>query len=133
MGGVEERHAVVFSEANESAYVRGGLMNDVFIGEGNMVGHGVYSNRKFKKGEIVIQYDLKPLTEEEYKGLLESEKMFVHSHRGKLYLYSEPERYVNHSKRPNTFQDITNRCDVALVDIQKGEMVTCDATKDDVC
>ena len=41
-----------------------------------------------------------------------------------------PERYVNHSKNPNTHQ--THKCDVVLRDIKKGEMITTDATKDDI-
>lgn len=69
-------------------------MNDVTIGQGNLAGHAVYADRNFKKGEVVIQYTLKPLTEAEYENLPESEKMFTHSHWGQIYLYSEPERYV---------------------------------------
>ena len=43
---------------------------------------------------------------EEYELLPEMEKNFVHTHLGKLYLYSSPERYVNHSDTPNTIQNI---------------------------
>lgn len=59
-------------------------------------------------------------------------KMFTHTHGDMNYLYSEPERYVNHSNHPNTYQDLKNKCDVALRDIKKGEMITTDATKDHV-
>lgn len=107
-------------------------MNDVVIGKGNLAGKGVYANRNFKKGEIVIKYNLKPLTKEEYKKLPKSEKMFTHTHWGQINLYSEPERYVNHSPTPNTFQDLVKKCDIALRDIKKGESITTDATKDDV-
>lgn len=107
-------------------------MSDVVIGKGNLAGKGIYANRDFKKGEIVIKYNLKPLTKEELKGLPKSEKMFTHSHFGQIYLYSEPERYVNHSETPNTYQDLVKQCDIALRDIQKGEPITTDATKDDV-
>lgn len=107
-------------------------MNDVVIGDGKLAGKGVYVNRDFKKGEIVIKYNLKPLTEKEYNNLPLSEKMFAHSQWGQIYLYSEPERYVNHSKTPNTYQDHKNQCDIALRNIRKGEMITTDATKDDV-
>lgn len=107
-------------------------MNDLVIGKGKLAGKGVYANRDFKKGEVAIKYNLKPLTKEEYKNLPNSEKMFTHSQRGQIYLYSEPERYVNHSKNPNTYQDHINQCDVALKDIKEGEMITGDATKDDI-
>ena len=107
-------------------------MNDVIIGKGKLAGKGVYVNRGFKKGEIVISYNLKPLSKDEYKNLPKTEKMFTHNHRGQIYLYSEPERYVNHSKTPNTYQDLEKKCDIALFDIKKGDMITTDATKDDI-
>ena len=107
-------------------------MNDVVIGKGNLAGKGVYANRNFKKGEIVIKYNLKPLTREEYKNLPKSEKMFTHTHWGVVHLYCEPERFVNHSPTPNTYQDLAKKCDIALRDIEKGEAITTDATKDDI-
>ncbi len=107
-------------------------MTDINIGEGKLVGKGVYAARNFKKDEIVIKYKLKPLTKEEFENLPQSEKEFTHTHHGVIHLYSEPERYVNHSENPNTWQDLENFCDVALCDIAKGEMITTDATKDDI-
>ena len=58
--------------------------------------------------------------------------MFTHTHWGQIHLYLEPDRYVNHSKKPNTYQDLVNKCDIASRDIKKGEMITCDASKDDI-
>ena len=107
-------------------------MHDVIIGKGNLAGRGVCAGRDFSKGEIVIQYSLKALTEDAYDKLAEEEKLFTHNHLGTIYLYSEPERYVNHSENPNTYQDLINRRDVALRDIKKGEQITGDATKDDI-
>lgn len=107
-------------------------MSDLIIGKGNLAGKGVYAERDFKKGEVIIKYSLKPLKEGEFENLPDWEKEFTHTHWGTTYLYSEPERYVNHSDNPNTYQDITNKCDIALRDIKKGEMVTTDATKDDI-
>jgi hypothetical protein len=106
--------------------------NDVLIGEGDLDGKGVYAVRDFKKDEIVIKYNLKKLTPQEYEALPEKEKWFVHKHWGAIHLYSIPERYVNHSDKPNTYQDLIKQCDIALRDIQKGEMITGDATKDDI-
>lgn len=107
-------------------------MSDLIIGRGKLAGKGVYTNRGFKKGEVVSRYNLKPLTKEEYKNLPRSEKRFTHIHWGQAYLYLEPDRYVNHSKNPNIYQDLINKRDIAARDIKKGEMITCDATKDDV-
>ncbi len=106
--------------------------SDLIIGRGKLDGKGVYANRNFRKGEIVTCYNLKPLTKAEYSDLPRSEKMFTHTHWGQIYLYLEPDRYVNHSKTPNTFQDLKNKCDKALRDIKKGEMITTDAKKDDI-
>src|SRR3989344_8949501 len=107
-------------------------MNDVIIGKGKLAGKGVYAARDFKKGEVVIGYNLKPLTEEEYNNLPKSEKRFTHKHWGTVHLYSKPERYVNHSPNPNTYQDLKKQCDIALKDIKKGAAITTDATKDDI-
>lgn len=107
-------------------------MSDVIVSKGNLAGKGVYANRDFKKGEVVIKYNLKPLVGDEFENLPDSEKEFTHTHWGVTYLYSEPERYVNHSKNPNTYQDLINQCDMALRDIKKGDMITTDATKDDI-
>lgn len=107
-------------------------MDDVVIGEGNLAGKGVYANKDFKKGDVVIQYQLKPLTKDECNSLAESEKQFIHTHWGQMYLYAEPERYVNHSATPNTYQDLQKQCDIASRDISKGEEITTNANLDDV-
>lgn len=106
-------------------------MADVIIGKGNLSGKGVYANRYFRKGEIVIKYNLKALKDDELRDLPEIEKEHTHVHWGIVYLYSKPERYVNHSQDPNTYQDMKHKCDVALRDIRKDEEITTDATKDD--
>lgn len=107
-------------------------MKDLYIEKGNLAGKGVYANRDFKEGEVVVKYNLKSLTKEEFESLSESEKMYTHVHHGTIHLYSEPERYINHSDTPNTYQDLENGADLALVPIKKGEMITTDATKDDI-
>lgn len=107
-------------------------MNDVIIGTGKLAGKGVYANRDFKKGEIVITYNLTPLTKEEYYNLPKGFKRFTHKQWGVIQLYGEPERYVNNAKTPNTYQDLLNKCDIALRDIKKGEMITTDSSKDNI-
>lgn len=92
---------------------------------------GVFANRNFKKGEVVVKYSLRPLTDQEYLNLPETEKEFTHRHWGTAYLYLPPARYVNHSSNPNTTQDLKNRCDIAIRDIKKGEEITTDSTNDD--
>ena len=107
-------------------------MADIVIGKGDLNGKGVYANRRFAKDEVVIAYHLAPHTEEEFDVLHDNEKEFTHRHHGQIFLYAEPERYVNHSERPNTYQDLVRKCDVARRDIEQGEMITTDVTKDDV-
>ena len=107
-------------------------MSDIIIREGNLAGKGVYAARNFKKGEVVVEYHLQPLTSEEFAQLPESEKEFTHSQYGVIHLYVSPERYVNHSDSPNTYQDFKRQADIALRDIEKGEAITTDAKKDDI-
>ena len=94
---------------------------------------GLFANRNCRKGEVVIRYsNLKPLTEEEFKNLPMTEKIFTHKHRNLIYLYPPPARYVNHSSNPNTVQNLKERCDIAIRDIKKGEEITTDSKKDDI-
>lgn len=109
-------------------------MDDVIIKKSKIgqFDKGVFANRDFKKGEIVIRYtNIKPLTKKEFQNLPESEKQFTHKHWGVICLYLSPARYVNHSPNPNTVQNLKERYDVAIRDIKKGEEITTDATKDD--
>lgn len=105
---------------------------DVIVGKGNLNGRGVYAHRNFEEGEIVIQYNLTPLSQKEFEQLNGNEKMFTHVHRKKIFLYGAPERYVNHSNNPNTKQDLIKKADIALRKIEKGEMITTDSEKDDI-
>jgi len=109
-------------------------MDDVVIKKSKIgqFDKGVFANRDFKKDEVVVKYNLKPLTKEEFDNLPEEEKNFTHKHWGVIYLYSSPERYINHISGPNTIQDLKNKCDVAKRDIKKGEEITTDATKDEI-
>ncbi len=108
-------------------------MNDgIEISSGNLDGKGVYAKKNFSKDEIVVTYSLIPLSETEYNQLSETEKQFTHSRNGQIYLYSEPERYVNHSDNPNTYQDFEIGADRALENIKTGEMITTDSNKDDM-
>ena len=105
---------------------------DVIVKESKIHGRGVFANKDFKKGETVIKYNLKPLTEQEFRNLSESEKHFTSFEGGKYWLFSPPERYVNHSCEPNTNPNLKEKYDFAIRDIKKGEEITSDYTKDDV-
>jgi len=105
---------------------------DVKIKDSNIEGKGVFANRDFKKGEIVVKYNLKPLTKEEFQNLSEKEKHYTDFHDGRYWLFQIPERYVNHSCNPNTNPDQINRQDVAIRNIKKEEEITIDYRKDNV-
>lgn len=105
---------------------------NVYIAIGSLQGRGVYAKKNLRKGQVVIKYHLLPITKKEFEQLPEDEQEFTHSQNGQMHLYGIPERYVNHSTEPNTYQDFEISADVTLRDIKKGEMITTDATKDDV-
>ena len=105
-------------------------MSDVLIKKSKIHEKGIFANRNFEKGEIVIKYNLKKLTKEEFENLSEKEKHYT-SKKGKDYfLFLPPERHVNHSCDPNT--NSINKCDVAIKDIKKGEEVTGNYSKENV-
>ena len=105
---------------------------DIIVKESKIHGKGVFANRNFKKGEVVIKYNLKSLTEQEFRNLPESEKHFTSFEDGKYWLFSSPERYVNHSCEPNTNPNLKEKYDFATKDIRKGDEITSDYTKDNV-
>ncbi len=103
-------------------------MNKVYTGPGKLAGKGVYAAKDLAPDELVMNYDLKPINQAEFDALPEDEQMFVHSFWGKMYLFSEPSRYTNHSANPNTRPDFQKMCDYAVRPIKKGEMITTNAT-----
>ena len=92
-------------------------------------GFGAFANRNFRKGEVVIKWKLKILTEDEHRKLPEYDREnFTHKRDGIIHLYSEPERHVNKSKNPNVIPDFEKNADVALRDITKGEELSISIT-----
>ncbi|MCB1107743.1 MAG: SET domain-containing protein [Chlamydiia bacterium] len=85
-------------------------------------GLGVFAKRRFKKGEIVIQWNLKILTSKEFDDLPEYERdHFCHHRKGKIYFYPDPERHVNRSINPNVIPDFDQEGNIAMRDIEIGE------------
>ena len=104
----------------------------VCIKKSKIHGKGVFANKNFKKGQVVIKYNLKPLTKKEFESLPESEKHFTSFEDGKYWLFLPPERYVNHSCEPNTNPNLKEKSDFAIKNIKKGEEIVTDYRKDDV-
>ncbi|MFH1607637.1 MAG: SET domain-containing protein-lysine N-methyltransferase [archaeon] len=105
-------------------------MKDAIIKNSKIHGKGTFANRDFKKGEVVIKYNLKELTKEEFENLPEKEKHYTSKEDGKYLLFLPPARFVNHSCEANT--NPMNKSDVAIKGIKKGEEITTDYTKDNV-
>jgi len=101
-------------------------LNDVVVRESKIHGNGVFANRDFKKGELVIKWETcsRMITEQEFKGLPEEDKNITSYHNGKYVLFSSPGKYLNHSCDSNT--KAKDYCDVAVRDIREGEEITCD-------
>ena len=102
------------------------MLNDVQVKKSTIGqfedGLGVFANQKFKKGDVVIKWNLKTLNKEEFNNLSEYErKKFCHHRNGIIYLYPNPERHVNRSEHPNVIPDFNKEADVALRDIEIGE------------
>lgn len=88
-------------------------------------GLGVFAVEKIKRGEVILVWNPKLLTDEEVGKLTDLERQkYLYIEDGKTYLQQEPERYVNHSCDPNSY--VKDRSDVALRDIQPGEEITSD-------
>jgi ketosteroid isomerase-like protein len=100
--------------------------DDVTIGEGRLAGKGVYAARDFNEGELVVAYNLQELAQDEFDALPLSQREWTHSFWGRIYLFPEPARYVNHSDNPSTYPDLERMGDVALRPIKVGEAITID-------
>jgi len=102
---------------------------NVIVKDSKIHKKGVYANRDFKKGEIVLKWNTSnKLTEEQVKALPEEEKDYTSYNDGDYIHMQPPERFVNHSCEPNT--NSKDCKDVAIRDIKKGEEITSDYSHD---
>lgn len=102
------------------------VLDDIVVRESEIHGNGVFANRDFKKGEVVIRWETcsRIITEQEFRALSEENKRITSYHNGEYVLFDSPGRYLNHSCDSNTKAE--NYCDVAVRDIHEGEEITCD-------
>jgi uncharacterized protein len=104
------------------------MKQPVIVKNSKIHGKGVFANKDFKKGEIVIKWNPKYISKEEVNKLPAEEIDFVSYKEGKYILMQEPERFVNHSCNPNT--NSINSSDVAIKEIKNGDEITSDYSKD---
>jgi len=103
--------------------------NDIIVKKSKIHSKGVFANRDFKKGEVVLKWKPKILKKYEMEKLPVKEKHYIYQDENANYfLMQAPEKYVNHSCDANT--EVKNQCDVAIRDIKKGEEITSDYSKE---
>ena len=95
-------------------------MPDIVVKKSGVSGLGVFAAKSFKRGEMVLKWNLsKELSSEEAEELPEVLKHFLTYFESRIFLLQEPERFVNHSCEANTIAKDFG--DVASRDIKKGE------------
>ncbi|HDL02314.1 MAG TPA: SET domain-containing protein-lysine N-methyltransferase, partial [Candidatus Pacearchaeota archaeon] len=104
---------------------------DVVVKDSNIEGKGVFANKDFKKGEVVLRWNISHrLTIDDVNKISDKEKRYVNFHKG-VYLFMQiPERYVNHSCEANTY--IKDFCDIAKKDIKEEEEILSNYEEDNI-
>jgi len=93
-------------------------MKNVVIKKSNIHGRGVFANRDFKKGEIIIKWDIsKTISKEGFEELSAQEKVYTNYLKGKYFIMQSPAKYANSSCEPNTI--VKKFCDIAIKNIKK--------------
>ena len=96
---------------------------DVVVKESNIERKGVFAQRDFNKGEIVLDWSKSPiLTFSEAERLPPDQEKYVYYCEDKCVLVDPPARFVNHSCDPNIF--IRDCFGIAKRAIKKGEEIT---------
>lgn len=104
------------------------LMKDVVVKKSKIQGKGVFANKNFHQGEVILEIDDSHVVKEESK-LTKYQKEFVADYLpDKIVLMQSPERYINHSCEPNVYVKTINgiRQVLAMRKIKKGEEILFD-------
>jgi SET domain-containing protein len=105
------------------------MKKDVLVKKSKIHGKGVFANRNFTKGEVVLQWKPKILRKSDIKKLSARQKHYIYQvSEDKYFLMQPPEKYVNHSCDANT--KVKNYSDVAARAIKKGEEITSNYIKE---
>jgi SET domain-containing protein len=90
---------------------------------------GVFATKDFKKGDIIIRWDVShKLSKEEYEKLSKEEKQYVANINNEYIVNQIPAKFVNHSCDANT--SVKDYCDIAIRDIKKWEEITANYLED---
>ena len=104
-------------------------MNNVIIKLSKINNKGVFADCDFKRGEVVLSWKPKVISEKEFRTLTEKNNHYLLKQDGNYFLMQSPEKFVNHSCEPNT--KAINKSDVAIRDIKAGEEITSSYLKPD--
>ncbi len=98
------------------------MKQNVIVKKSQINGKGVFAAVDFKKGEVVLGWNPKPIKKADISKLPKNDLKYAGKFGGRYHLMQPPERYVNHSCEPNT--KVKNKSDVAIRNIKKGEEIT---------
>lgn len=107
------------------------IKNNVTVKNSTIHGKGVYANRDFSKGGVVLEIDDSNVVKDHSKltkKQWEFDCDFLAS--GKVILMKPPEKFINHSCDPNTYVKTIDqiRKVIAIKTIKKGEEITYDCS-----
>lgn len=106
-------------------------MTDLLIKKSKIHGKGVFAGRNFKKGEVVLKWDLDTtIARKDIPKLPPKIRKNIYFYKGKYIVPSSPGIYLNHSCEANTIAK--NASDIAKKDILKGEEITIDMSKEKI-
>src|SRR3989304_7322199 len=103
-------------------------MKNVVVETSKVQGKGVFANKDFNKGEVVLEIDDSHIVKDEAK-LTKYQREFVADWLyDKVVLMASPERYINHSCDPTTYIKTVGsaRKVLAMKNIKKGEEMAYD-------
>jgi SET domain-containing protein len=98
------------------------MSGDIIIKKSKISGRGIFANRNFSKGEIVLKWNPKLIKKSDVGKLSKKEITFVEKIGNRYYIMQPPERFMNHSCEFNTITK--NKSDIAIKNIKKGEEIT---------
>lgn len=100
----------------------------VVVKKSKIHGKGIFANRNFKKGDIILEIDDSHIVED-FSKLTKHQQQFECDYLGdKTVLMQSPEKYINHSCNPNSYTKTIGgtRKLIAMRDIKKGKEITYD-------
>lgn len=104
------------------------MNKDVVIKKSKINKKGAFAVRDFKKGEVVLRWKPWALTKSDLNTFQNSKKPYIYKDgKNNYFLMQLPERFVNHSCKPNA--QVSNFNDIAIKNIKIGDEITSDYGK----